>query len=163
MRNWPSVARTEAVRLAKWIGDPEKDMAANTQQITELVKFSEAAPLLEVKGFCAITAATCLTVWSHQGRVTSFLDATGFALLCGERFSQFVPERASHRPGRIIGSLADTFAGDGKHASDLDVLRNSPGRFGPVSSNATVSRFALKLLRQPIRGKLRNQRPVTSQ
>lgn len=66
-----SVARTEAVRLAKRIGDLDKDVAGNTQQITDLVKVSEAAPLLDVKGFGAITAATCLTVWSHQGRVHS--------------------------------------------------------------------------------------------
>lgn len=36
-----------------------------------MVKVSEAAPLLEVKGFGPVTAATCLTVWSHDGRVHS--------------------------------------------------------------------------------------------
>lgn len=66
-----SVARTEAVRLGRRIGDLDKDVTGNTQQITDLVKVSEAAPLLDVKGFGAITAATCLTVWSHQGRVHS--------------------------------------------------------------------------------------------
>lgn len=66
-----SVARTEAVRLAKRIGELDKEVADNNKQITDLVKVSEAAPLLDVKGFGAITAATCLTVWSHQGRVHS--------------------------------------------------------------------------------------------
>lgn len=46
-----------------------------------------------------------------------------------------------HRPGRVIGSLAVMLAGGGEHVSDLDALRNSPGLFGPVPSNATVSRF----------------------
>lgn len=32
-------------------------------------------------------------------------------------------------------------AGGGEHVSDLDGLRNNPGLFGPVPSNATVSRF----------------------
>ncbi|PRB70373.1 IS110 family transposase [Arthrobacter sp. MYb213] len=66
-----SVARTEAVRLAKRIGELDKEVADNNNKITNLVKVSEAAPLLEVKGFGAITAATCLTVWSHRGRVHS--------------------------------------------------------------------------------------------
>lgn len=66
-----SVARAEAVRLAKRIGELNKDLAGNDQQVTELVKVSEAAPLLEVKGFGAVTAATCLTVWSHQDRIHS--------------------------------------------------------------------------------------------
>ena len=63
-----SVARAKAVRLAKRAGELDKELASNNQQITELVKVSEAAPLLEVKGFGAVTAATCLTVWSHQDR-----------------------------------------------------------------------------------------------
>ncbi|MET4003002.1 transposase [Arthrobacter sp. UYCu511] len=75
-----SVARTEAVRLAKRIDDLDKDVAKNTQQITDLVKVSEAAPLLNVTGFGAITAATCLTVWSHHGRVHS---EAAFASLAG--------------------------------------------------------------------------------
>lgn len=66
-----SVARGEAVRLAKRIGELDKELASNNQQITELVKVSEAAPLLDLKGFGSVTAATCLTVWSHQGRVHS--------------------------------------------------------------------------------------------
>lgn len=83
---------------------------------------------------------------SHAGLnvLTSFLDATGFGALCEDRFSQFVPERAVHRPGRILGSLAVMLAGGGEHVSDLDVLRNSPGLFGQVPSNATVSRFVAR-------------------
>ncbi len=88
---------------------------------------------------------------SHAGLnvLTSFLDATGFGSLCEDRFSQFVPAQAMHRPGRIIGSLAVMLAGGGEHVSDLDVLRNSPGLFGPVPSNATVSRFVARAADQP--------------
>jgi transposase len=75
-----SVARAEAVRLAKRIGELDKELAENNKQITELVKVSEAAPLLDVKGFGAVTAATCLTVWSHQGRVHS---EAAYAALAG--------------------------------------------------------------------------------
>lgn len=65
------MARTEAVRLTKRIGELDKEEADNNKQMTDLVKVSEAAPLLDVKGFGAITAATCLTAWSHHGRVHS--------------------------------------------------------------------------------------------
>ncbi|MDO5745996.1 MAG: IS1380 family transposase [Micrococcaceae bacterium] len=88
---------------------------------------------------------------SHAGLnvLSSFVDATGFGALCEDRFSQFVPERAVHRPGRILGSLAVMLAGGGEHVSDLDVLRNSPGLFGQVPSNATVSRFVERAADQP--------------
>ncbi|GAA5228755.1 hypothetical protein GCM10025778_32940 [Paeniglutamicibacter antarcticus] len=66
-----AAARAEAVRLAKRSDELDKDLSSNNKQITELVKVSEAAPLLDITGFAAIAAATCLTVWSHQGRVHS--------------------------------------------------------------------------------------------
>lgn len=95
-------------------------------------------------------ALTGQSLISHAGLnvLTSFLDTTGFGALCEDRFSQFVPDQATHRPGRIIGSLAAILAGGGEHVSDLDVLRNSPGIFGPVPSNATVSRFVARAAEQ---------------
>jgi transposase len=66
-----TVARAEAIRLAKRIGDLDDELKANNTQITELVEISEAAPLLEEKGFGPVTAAVCLLAWSHQGRVHS--------------------------------------------------------------------------------------------
>lgn len=65
------VSRAEAIRLAKRIVELDSELKANNRQITELVQISEAAPLLEEKGFGPVTAATCLTVWSHHGRVHS--------------------------------------------------------------------------------------------
>lgn len=47
----------------------------------ELVKVSEAAPLLEETGCRAISAAKCLVAWSHEGRVRS--EAAAFACLAG--------------------------------------------------------------------------------
>lgn len=66
-----SVARSEAVRLAKHIGELDAEIKANRCRITELVEVSEAAPLLQETGFGPVTAAICLTAWSHQGRVRS--------------------------------------------------------------------------------------------
>lgn len=75
-----SVTRSEAVRLAKRIGDLDAEIKANGSRITELVQVSEAAPLLQEAGFGPVTVAICLTAWSHQGRVRS---EAAFASLAG--------------------------------------------------------------------------------
>lgn len=66
-----ATARAEAIRLAKRITDLNEQLKANATRITELVAVSEAAPLLKETGFGPVTAAVCLTTWSHQGRVRS--------------------------------------------------------------------------------------------
>jgi hypothetical protein len=40
-------------------------------------------------------------------------------------------------------------AAGGEHASDLDILRSSPGVFGQLPSNATVSRFFERTVTNP--------------
>lgn len=75
-----SIARSEAVRLANHISKLDMEIKTNNDQITELVKISEAAPLLQENGFGPVTAAICLTVWSHKGRVRS---EAAFASLAG--------------------------------------------------------------------------------
>ena len=75
-----SVARAEAVRLARRIVDLNQDLKNNDTQLTELVKVSPAAPLLEETGIGPVAAAICLTVWSHHGRVRS---QAAFAALAG--------------------------------------------------------------------------------
>ncbi len=80
---------------------------------------------------------------SHAGVsvLTGFMEALGFGGLCEARLGQFVPSGARHRSGKLVGSLAAMLAAGGEHASDLDILRSSPGAFGQLPSNATVSRF----------------------
>ena len=75
-----SIARSEAVRLAKRIGELDAEIKTNNDRITELVEVSEAAPLLQETGFGPVTAAICLTAWSHHGRVRS---EAAFASLAG--------------------------------------------------------------------------------
>jgi hypothetical protein len=77
------------------------------------------------------------------------MDALGFGRLCEERLGQFVPSGARHRPGRLVGSLAAMLAAGGEHVSDLDILRSSPGVFGQLPSNATVSRFFERTVANP--------------
>lgn len=64
-----SIARAEAVRLARRVLELDDQLKANENQLAELVQISEAAPLLQETGFGPVTAATCLTAWSHHGRV----------------------------------------------------------------------------------------------
>jgi transposase len=75
-----SIARTEAVRLARHVLLLDEQLTANENQLDELVKVSEAAPLLEETGFAAISAAKCLAAWSHEGRVR---NEAAFASLAG--------------------------------------------------------------------------------
>lgn len=75
-----SIARAEAVRLAEHILELDGQLTVNEKQLDELVRASEAAPLLEEKGFGAISTAKCLTAWSHEGRVR---NEAAFASLAG--------------------------------------------------------------------------------
>ena len=68
------------MRLSKHVLDLDEQLDANDKQLDSLVKVSEAAPLLEEKGFRAVTAAKCLVAWSHEGRVRS---EAAFACLAG--------------------------------------------------------------------------------
>jgi hypothetical protein len=77
------------------------------------------------------------------------MDALGFGRLCEEQLGQFVPSAARHRPEKLLGSLAAMLPAGGEHASDLDVLRSSPGVFGAVPSNATVSRSFERIVVSP--------------
>jgi hypothetical protein len=74
------ISRAEAVRLAKHILGLNEQLKTNEKQLDELVKVSEAAPLLEETGFQAVTAAKCLVAWSHEGRIRS---EASFACLAG--------------------------------------------------------------------------------
>jgi transposase len=75
-----SVARDEAVRLATRILEIDQQLADNQRRLAELVSDSQAAPLLEMVGVGPVSAAVCLTIWSHPGRVRS---EAAFASLAG--------------------------------------------------------------------------------
>lgn len=75
-----ATARAEASRLAKRVVELDEHIAAKTSRMAELVKASQGVALLEKTGIGPVTAAVCLTVWSHHGRVRS---ETAFASLAG--------------------------------------------------------------------------------
>jgi transposase len=63
-----SIARAEAARLARHVLALDEQLTANENQLDDLVKVSEAAPLLEETGFRAISAAKCLAAWVARGQ-----------------------------------------------------------------------------------------------
>jgi transposase len=74
-----TVARSEAVRLAKQIAGLDADLKANQVQLTKLTTRHVPA-LLAMRGVGAVTAAIVMTVWSHTGRIRS---EAAFAMIAG--------------------------------------------------------------------------------
>lgn len=75
-----AVAREEAIRLARQILAFQEALTANQARMTELIRESPAAPVLDEPGVGPYTAAVLLTVWSHPGRVR---NEAAFAALAG--------------------------------------------------------------------------------
>lgn len=75
-----TVARREAIRLAKRITAYDEELVVNRDEITALVAASKGAALLDEPGIGAINAAVIIAAWSHFGRVRS---EAAFAVLAG--------------------------------------------------------------------------------
>lgn len=75
-----ATARIEAIRLAKRVVELDEQLAVNSVRMTELVRASQAATLIDKTGIGPVTAAVCLTAWSHHGRLRS---EAAFASLAG--------------------------------------------------------------------------------
>lgn len=75
-----TVARAEAVRLAKRIIVLDTELVENRHTLDELVRSSPAGGLLDEHGFGAVTSATIMAAWSHHGRVR---NEAAFAALAG--------------------------------------------------------------------------------
>lgn len=74
-----TVARSEAVRLAKQITGLDADLKANQVQLTKLTT-RHVPSLLAMHGVGAVTAAIIMAVWSHPGRIRS---EAAFAMIAG--------------------------------------------------------------------------------
>lgn len=75
-----ATARAEAVRLANRVVVLDEELTTNQKTMDTLVRTTPAAELLEKTGVGPVTAAICLTAWSHHGRVRS---EAAFACLAG--------------------------------------------------------------------------------
>ena len=75
-----ATARAEAVRLARRVGDLDRELRTNQARLTGLIRDSKAAVLLDKTGIGPVTAAVVLAAWSHAGRLRS---EAAFAALAG--------------------------------------------------------------------------------
>jgi len=75
-----SIARAEAVRLAKRITALDGELSENKNSLEALVVKSLAATLLPITGIGPVNAAVIYAAWSHPGRIRS---EAAFAHLAG--------------------------------------------------------------------------------
>lgn len=75
-----AIARGEAIRLAKRVTDLDAELAANQARLTDMIRDSKAAALLDKIGIGPVTVAVVYAAWSHSGRVRS---EAAFAALAG--------------------------------------------------------------------------------
>ena len=73
-------AHDKAIRLAKHVTALDNKLRDVTKRITDLVRHSPAAALLQQPGIGPVTAAVTLTAWSHLGRIRT---EAAFASLAG--------------------------------------------------------------------------------
>ncbi|GAA4890579.1 IS110 family transposase [Tessaracoccus lubricantis] len=75
-----SVARAEAVRLARRVRSADQELSDLTRRMRTLLEKGPAAGLLDKPGIGPVTAAIAYAAWSHTGRVRS---EAAFASLAG--------------------------------------------------------------------------------
>lgn len=137
------ISRSEAVRLARHTAELNQHLKANESQFDELVRASEAAALLEVKGFSAIGAARCLDAWSHGGRVRS---EAAFAALAGVNpipasSGNMVRHRLDPGGDRSLNSALHMVAVSRMTMTPklVSMSRNDASKGGPPKKYATAS------------------------
>src|SRR3954471_4511275 len=81
-------------------------------------------------------------VVSHVGSrlLAGMADRSGLTEAFSDALAGLRERRSGHDPGRVLTDLAVLLADGGRSISDLAVLRDQPGLFGPVASTATAWR-----------------------
>jgi hypothetical protein len=81
-------------------------------------------------------------VASHAGSrvLVDLAGATGLDQAFGDAVGGRRQRRSAHDPGKVLTDLTVLLADGGETISDLSILRNQPGVFGPVASTATAWR-----------------------
>jgi thioesterase domain-containing protein len=82
-------------------------------------------------------------VVSHAGSrlLADLADATGLTAAFTDTLRRRRPRGTGHDPGRIAVDVAVMLADGGEAISDLALLREQAGVFGPVASTATAWRL----------------------
>jgi hypothetical protein len=86
-------------------------------------------------------------VVGHAGArmLVDLAEATGLSKAMSDELASLRQRDSGHDPGRVAVDLAVMLADGGEAISDLAVLRNQPGLFGPVASDPTAWRVLAAL------------------
>ena len=86
-------------------------------------------------------------VVSHAGSrlLADLADRTTLAAGLSAALAGLGRPRAMHDPGRVLVDLAVAVADGAECISDIAVLADQPGLFGPVASDSTVWRLLAKI------------------
>ena len=77
--------------------------------------------------------------------LTKTAAVTGLGAALAEGLGRWMKPTAVHRPGKVLTDLAMSLALGGDCLADAGLLRAEPGLFGPVGSEATISRMITAL------------------
>lgn len=92
--------------------------------------------------FVRVDTAPVAAVGSAGGvLLTKTADLSGMSTALGGALGRWRKPMAVHDPGKILSDLALTLALGGDCLADIALLRSEPGIYGPVASEATVSRM----------------------
>jgi hypothetical protein len=84
-------------------------------------------------------------------------EVTGLTSACSEMLASLRQRQGGHDPGRVAVDVAVMLADGGEAMSDLAVLRDQPGLFGPVASDPTAWRL-LSMMDSEVLSRLRAAR-----
>lgn len=136
-----SVARAEAVRLARRAIDLDHQLNANEKTITDLIKQSPASPLLDKTGIGPVTVAAVLVAWSHQGRVRS---EAAFAALAGVNP---IPASSGNTIRHRLNRSGDRKLNRALHMATITRMRTDPETRAYVDRRTTEGRTTKEIRR----------------
>ena len=117
------------------------DIAANTATMTDLVRQSRAAVLLEKTGIGPMTAAIALTVWSHHGRVRS---EAAFAALAG---TSPIPASSGNTVRHRLNRGGDRRLNRALHIATITRMTHDPATRAYVEKRRTEGRTTKEIRR----------------
>jgi transposase len=131
-----AAARTEAIRLARRVGDLNTDVKANEAALRAAV--TEAMPsLLEMVGIGPVNAAIVLATWSHPGRVRNDAAFAKLAGACpleissGRRHEHRLNRTGDRQLNRALHTIANTRMRYEPRTRDYVERRTAQGLTGP--------------------------------
>lgn len=103
------------------------------------------------RDFTVDVSADGAGVVSHAGSalVAQVAERSGLSRALCEQLAPLRQRRGGHDPGRIIRDLAVMLADGGDCLADLRALRDQPGLFGSVASDATAFRLIERIAADP--------------